>query len=503
MKFLWPIRKGFWNWIAITKFKGNKPAKIEVPRPQPDELTGVPFVSKFKKVPVDNVLVPSYVPKDEASKVKYYFYQFQVAMYSILSPQQKGMPPIDADPIKALDQVYMAKHRKYFPPPTLPPEFEGDVDLGSFTVKGPYSGYLKKVSDGVYQWDFTSLSNYEHHPGLYKLGVKVLFKVDQPTRKLHAYQIESELGISQPGDENWELSKKIALCAASNHTSLIRHFNYVHLTGGALSAMITRNTFPGDHPLCRLLWMHIYGSQYSNEIVTLGQMAKGGDFPSTFCFTHAGMCKLFADTYKDFSVLIHNPAMSAKERGVDGNEFDNPAQENLEALFKVLFDHTHRYLRHYYPTDDNLKQDVLIMEWLEKLEKFIPNGIKKAVPVVTIENVARLAANFIYIGTVQHEVLGTHLWNYQLWVHKNPVRVYKNGQRIPIDIYARLVNANFNLNVPRKQLTDDFSYMGLDQKGVQFFKQFQADLLDLDKKLREQEEMWKIYPMVLEANMNA
>ncbi|MEO1257604.1 MAG: hypothetical protein AAFZ15_02370 [Bacteroidota bacterium] len=503
MSFAWNIKKGFWNWIAITKFKGNKPAKIAVPRREPDDLAAVPFISKFKKIPVGNIVVPSRVPKDEASRLKYYFYQFQVGMYAVLSPMKKGMPPIDADAIKALDQVYTKKHRKYFPIPTLPPQLAGTIDLGEFTVKGPFSGYLQKAPNGDYQWDFSSLAKYEHHPGLYSLGVKVLFRADQDNRKLRAYQIESELGVTRPGDPEWELAKKIALCAASNHTSLVRHFNWVHLAGGALSALITRNTFPGGHPICRLLWQHIYGSQYSNEIVTLGQMAKGGDFPTTFCFTHAGMCKLFEEKYLDFSVLIHDPEMDAGERGVNGDDFDNPAQDNLEALFNVIYRHTHRYLQHYYTTDDAIRHDAQIREWLEKLEKHMPNGIKKAIPKVTVANVARLAANFIYIGTVQHEVLGTHQWNYQLWVHKIPVRVYKNGQRVPIDVYARLVNANFNLNVPRKQLTDDFSYMGLDEAGVGFFKQFQAELLELDEQLRKEPAMWKIYPTVLEANMNA
>ena len=90
-----------------------------------------------------------------------------------------------------------------------------------------------------------------------------------------------------------------------------------------------------------------------------------------------------------------------------------------------------------------------------------------------------------------------------MWVHKHPCRVYKNANREPIDVYARLVNANFNLNVPRKKLIDDFSYMGLDEKGVALFKQFQTELLELDKQLKAEPAIWKIYPSVLEANMNA
>jgi len=96
------------------------------------------------------------------------------------------------------------------------------------------------------------------------------------------------------------------------------------------------------------------------------------------------------------------------------------------------------------------------------------------------------------------------MWNYQLWVHRQPTRVYKNGQREPLDIYQRLVNANYTLNVRRKQLLDDFSYLSLDDRGRQAFKTFRDELLALQTRMEaEKFEYWKIYPRILEANINA
>jgi hypothetical protein len=91
-----------------------------------------------------------------------------------------------------------------------------------------------------------------------------------------------------------------------------------------------------------------------------------------------------------------------------------------------------------------------------------------------------------------------------MWTHVQPVRVYKNGQREPIDVYQRLVNANFNLNVSRAQLLQDFSYLALDEKGATAFRKFNADLQELQRRLDgEPFEYWKIYPKILEANINA
>ena len=55
-------------------------------------------------------------------------------------------------------------------------------------------------------------------------------------------------------------------------------------------------------------------------------------------------------------------------------------------------------------------------------------------------------------------------------------RVYEKGTREPLDVYQRLVNANFNLNVPRLALMEDFSYLALDDAGAAAFRQFQNDL---------------------------
>jgi arachidonate 15-lipoxygenase len=82
------------------------------------------------------VLIGDHVPADEASTIKSRFFDLQVGLYGGLSPMEPGLPPIDADPQKALDEAYTAAHRKCFPAPVLPPEYQGTVDLGALAVRG-------------------------------------------------------------------------------------------------------------------------------------------------------------------------------------------------------------------------------------------------------------------------------------------------------------------------------------------------------------------------------
>jgi arachidonate 15-lipoxygenase len=241
------------------------------------------------------------------------------------------LPSIDSDPQKALAEAYTTAHRRCFPAPVIPEEYQSAVDLGSLAVAGPYACYIERSPEGGYQWDLRRLARYEHHDGLRSCGMRTLFRVNEPARKLEAVQIDCELGSCKPGDSNWELATKIALCAVTTHLSLVRHFNWVHLAAGGPFAIATRNCLSANHPLRRLLWPHLFGTQYSNQIVTKGQMAKGGDFETIFSFTHAGMCKLFEESYEEYDITVLHPARDGEIRGISNAGFDTPALFNREA----------------------------------------------------------------------------------------------------------------------------------------------------------------------------
>jgi len=502
---MWALRRAFWNGLAIVKFRANRPATIPVPTVEGPRINAVSLASQFRGIQIPNIRVADQVPEDEASKLKHVAYDIQVALYGLFSPMQRGLPSVDPDPQRALAAAYTPGHRRCFPPPALPDEYRGTVDLGVLAVASPYACYVERSAEGEYQWDFRSLGRFEHHPGLRSLAVRVVFGVDGPRRRLAATRIESELGVYRPGDPQWDLGVRLALCAATTHVSLVRHFNGVHLAAGGPLAMATRNSLPAMHRLRRLLWPHVFGTQYSNQLVTKGQMAPGGDFETIFSFTHGGMCRLFEDTYREYDLGVLDPAGDARRRGIAGQGFDTPALDNRQAHWDVMHAHADRYLRLYYASDGELRADAAVQAWVQELDELIPNGVRKVLGAdLTIAGLARLIASFIYLAAVEHEILGTGLWNYQMWTHVQPARVYHDGRREPLDVYQRLVNANFNLNVHRAPLMQDFSYLALDPRGAEAFRQFLDDLRALEATVAvEPPAPWKMRPTILEANINA
>lgn len=504
MSWVWPVRRRFWNALVLFKYRSNKPATIP---PPPDGMRPIKPVSLAERIPglpIPNIRVADHIPKDEASTAKYWFYQFQVAMYRWFPAQQDGLPPVGDDPHKVLDDAYTAAHRRLFPAPILPAEYE-HPDLGELAVASPYACALEKGDDGQFQWNLDVLDRYEVHTGLLPIGVHVNFRVDEGTRKLRVVDIDCELGRCRPGDPDWPRAQQLALCGVTTHVSLARHYNGVHLASTGPLALVTRNRLPVSHPLMRLLWPHIHGTQYSNHITTQGQMVKGGDFESIFSLTHRGMCTLFEESYDEYDAAVMDPALYAEQRGIVGAGFDTPALDNHVALFDVFRRHAARYLGTYYGADSEVAADEHVQGWIDELDHLVPGGIKKLLDTSgALDALARLVAAFIYVVTVQHEALGTGLWNYQMWNHVQPVRMYKTGQRVPVDVYQRLVNANFLLNVHRAPLVQDFSYLALDPPGADAFRQFHQDLQALQDTI-EQEAFacWKISPKILEANINA
>ncbi len=509
---IWILRRGIWNLLAWLKFFASRPLVIKKPSTAWRRINPKPMIQAIPAVPLHNVMVCARadVPKDERKWLHTAFYDFQVWLYTAFSPMQRCLPEIDADPQVALRKAFNGPRRRLFGAPRMPAEFLGSPDLGSLAVRGPYACYTQRSTQGAaWEWDLRILNHYQHHRGLMKIGSRVLFRVDKGRRSLEAYEIDCALGNSiAPNDPEWDQATKIVLCAASTHLSLVRHYNWVHLAGGAQLAIATRNSLSPNHPLFRLLWPYVYGTQQSNDMVTRGQMERGGDFETTFSLTFDGMCKLFDDTYLQYPHDVNDPQTDGNSRHVRGAGFDTPTQDNLEALFAVLHRFVRNYLEIYYPRkargNKSIHRDSETLAWLAELNALVPNGVGVNPISFNWDQLARMLAGQLYLVTVQHEILGSFMWNYQLWTHRQPARIYSDFRRDPLDIYQRLVNSNFNLNVRRRPLMDNFDNIALDYRARLVMIQFQADLANLEAQMKSRPDaVWRLYPSQLKVNINA
>lgn len=502
----WYVRRGVWNAIALLKFSAAKPRAIPPPPATRHVIEAKPMATAIRGVPLRNVMVcaAADIPAEERVRKSTLFYRFQVWLYSRYSPMQPRLPRIDADPQVAVNRALTHGYRRRYRAPEMPAEYLGTPDLGSLAVRGPFACYTNRVGDDTWVWDLRMLNDYEHHPGLLKIGSRVVFGRDPLRRSLRPRRIDCALGAITPSDPAWDRACQIALCAASTHVSLVRHFNWVHLAGGAQLALATRNSLSPNHPVFRLLWPHIFATMQSNDIVTRGQMSRGGEFETIFSFTFEGMCRLFDETHLLYPHEVNDPRVDGDTRGVRNAGFDTPTQDNLEALFAVMHRYVRDYLRIYYPLPHAVRSDTELLYWLEELGLRVPNGVGVDHHDVTWDSLARLLARLLFLVTAQHEILGSFMWDYQLWTHRQPPRIYADFRREPLDVYQRLVNANFILNVHRRALMDDFTHIALDDRAKAAMRQFQCALKALQATNGTcPRPVWRLDPADLEVNINS
>ena len=359
-----------------------------------------------------------------------------------------------------------------------------------------------------WEWDLRVLDDYEYHPGLVKLGSRVLFGVDPLRRSLQARRIECKLGKIEPTDPQWNQACMIAMCAASTHLSLVRHFNWVHLAGAAQLAIATRNCLSANHPLCRLLWPFIFATQQSNDVVTRGR-CRAVATSRAFSASPSREC---ADCSTNLTLVTHISSMTPRPTVMRAG-CAAPASSADAGQPRGFFDVMHRFVCNYLT-------DLLSAKCRRRPERCarrqrdaglaqgmnarVPNGVGVRPDDVTWDSLARLLARLLYLVTVQHETLGSAMWDYQVWPHRQPARVYEDLQRVPMDVYQRLINANYNLNVHRRALMDDYSHLALDDRAKAAMAQFQSELATLQEEMESRPyAVWRLYPRDLEVNINA
>ncbi len=106
----WRLRRGVWNLLVRFKFRAAKPLVVPIPSDQPP-LTVVPFTQGFPDIPIAGLVVADHVPEDEYEPLVMLFVRVQSWLNRVFPPRVPDLPPIDADPRKALSAAYPACRR--------------------------------------------------------------------------------------------------------------------------------------------------------------------------------------------------------------------------------------------------------------------------------------------------------------------------------------------------------------------------------------------------------
>ena len=118
---MWKIRRAFWNWLTVRKFRANDVQIAPVPADGARRLRTIPMRVRYPGIPIDDIPVANHVPADENNRFRLAFCRVQAFLYRVFPPAQPGLPSVSADPFTAMRSAYGRGHRKSgFPAPVLP-----------------------------------------------------------------------------------------------------------------------------------------------------------------------------------------------------------------------------------------------------------------------------------------------------------------------------------------------------------------------------------------------
>ena len=86
----WRLRRGFWNWLVVRKFRANTPQAIPVPTGPGRTVRTIPLQDRYPGIPITGILVAEHVPADENRRARLLFCKVQAFLYRVFPPGRRG-----------------------------------------------------------------------------------------------------------------------------------------------------------------------------------------------------------------------------------------------------------------------------------------------------------------------------------------------------------------------------------------------------------------------------
>lgn len=243
---------------------------------------------------------------------------------------------------------------------------------------------------------------------------------------MEAVRIDSELGVCKPGDPQWDLAQRLALCAAHDP----------RLAGPSFRLGPPGPACAAPPAMAAYVWDPARQPDRDH-----GADGSGWGFRVHLQLHPRRDVQALEEGYDAYDITVLEPAADAERRGIRNAGFKIPASANREALFDVIHAHALRYLS-------------------ADLDGRVPGGTRKLLGAEITNAGAGPTHRGAHLPRQRRARIARH-GPLELPDVDAGVRGYKNGQREPLDVYQRLVNSNFILNVNRARLLQEFQLSGL------------------------------------------
>lgn len=204
----------------------------------------------------------------------------------------------------------------------------------------------------------------------------------------------------------WEIAKlALNTCDAAHH-ELIAHLGRTHLLIEPFIAATMRQ-LAVQHPVRVLLTPHFEGTIFINETASQNLVTPGGDVDRIFAGDIASVMAYCAGQVRVTKFNACFPDKDLTSRGLLHAPLTFPYRDDAMAHFNALMDWVGAYIRHYYDSDAEVRDDYELQAWAAELtdhnmgqvRDFGDDGSGK---LRTRSYLTRAIAFVIFTASVQH-----------------------------------------------------------------------------------------------------
>ena len=474
--FLYRQIISFFSWIS---FLTQKVYTLEPPTGGA-ALRFRPYATAFPGMPIGGIYDAEDFPDSDRAAPRLRQMKVSKSLLSLagrIAPRQT--PPVPTDEKKFQRIVYPLFFRlAWRTAPRAPRELvvEGSDVVAALATNGPFASYLRRANAGdvnggdataeQYVLDLSWFLGYDVAPGVVPPGGKAILEVDGSQLRTVAIRRKDGRDI-RPGSAEYPRARQAFLAALNEDLTTFRHNLATHLTTLTSFALVSANHLPANHPVRRLLHHTFHTVLIGNREVASFQLSGAGGYSATI-FSHdaAALAKMAGDYLARYDVWDFEPAGRFASHGTASTPFDYPYRDNVMRVWKETYDYVEAYLRLYYGGDAAVRADPALADWVDALDRLLPNGVHKPAEGITREWLARLCATLLHHSTMEHDFLNNVVWNYSTLGWIIPTVALESGepmdQRRAFDLVATIIGTWKPYNM---LLTADVPSLALDERG--------------------------------------